>query len=54
VTCCTNYTAENSQQWDPHAWCPNPLGLYADSQASTLHAHVDDCASSLPQGNQTL
>jgi hypothetical protein len=28
--------------------------LYADSQASTLHAHVDDCASSLPQGNQTL
>ena len=53
MTCCTNYTAENSQQWDPHAWCPNPLGLYADSQASNISSNVDDCASGLHQGSQT-
>jgi hypothetical protein len=41
----TSYTAEKSQQWDPHVWGPYPLGLYADSQASNIFSKVDDCAS---------
>jgi hypothetical protein len=49
----TSYTAEKSQQWDPHVWGPYPLGLYADSQASNIFSKVDDCASGLHQGSRT-